>query len=203
MACQPSSTFLLVASSTSKGGTIWPAGMASIFRPPAVSLSTRSAKILKCSCRVLLAGQVDCILIDLAAGACAPASRLNPAAKANATAKAIERLPMTASPVDWTADAKPGPFRVSMTDVGSRTRRIMVRRIPACTIQENSHGQRTATQQPRAEEAQAAEEAGRAGGAGESLALEEIAGRSPFFSCMLLVEQNAEMALLLGRWRLR
>src|SRR5260221_8518265 len=177
MGCKLSSTFLLLVSSSANGARFWRAGMASFVRPPAVSLSTRSAKILKCSCRVLLAGQVDCILIDLPAGACAPALRLNPAAKANATAKAIERLPMTASPVDWTADAKPGPFRVSMTDVGSRARRIMVRRIPACTIQENPHGQRTATQQPREEEAQAAEEAGRPGGAGEPLALEEIAGR--------------------------
>src|SRR5262245_44900850 len=69
MACQPSSTFLCVASSTSKGGTIWPAGMASILTLPCVSLSTRSAKCLKCSCSVLLAGQVDCILSVREAGA--------------------------------------------------------------------------------------------------------------------------------------
>src|SRR5258708_1795944 len=117
MACQPSSTFLLVASSTSKGGTICPAGMASILIDPAVSLSTRSAKVLKCSCSVLLAGQVDCILIDFTAGACAAVCPDAPRLKPNATATAIERLPMTASPVGWTPDAKPGPFRVSMTHV--------------------------------------------------------------------------------------
>src|SRR5438046_3552506 len=55
MACQPSRTFRLVASSTSKGGTICPAAMASIFSDPEVSFSRRSAKILKCSCSVMLA----------------------------------------------------------------------------------------------------------------------------------------------------
>src|SRR6185295_9475964 len=75
MACQPSSTFLLVASSTSKAGTICPAGMASILIPPCVSLSTFSPNSLKCSCSVLLAGQVDCILIDFGAGACACAPK--------------------------------------------------------------------------------------------------------------------------------
>jgi hypothetical protein len=40
-------TFLLVASSTSNAGTIWPAAIGSILTDPAVSLSTRSAKSLK------------------------------------------------------------------------------------------------------------------------------------------------------------
>src|SRR5260221_10358381 len=73
MACQPSSTFLLVASSTSNAGTICPAAIASILMPPWVSFSVRSANILKCSCSVLLAGQVDCILTFFGAGACAAA----------------------------------------------------------------------------------------------------------------------------------
>src|SRR5262245_17472880 len=77
MACQPSSTFLLVASSTSNAGTICPAGMASTLSEPCVSLSSRSPKILKCSCSVLLAGQVDCILIVFGAGACACAPKAN------------------------------------------------------------------------------------------------------------------------------
>src|SRR5258708_10315054 len=41
--------------------------------PPWVSFSVRSANILKCSCSVLLAGQVDCILTFFGAGACAAA----------------------------------------------------------------------------------------------------------------------------------
>src|SRR5260221_8579410 len=41
--------------------------------PPLVSFSVRSANILKCSCSVLLAGQVDCILTFFGAGACAAA----------------------------------------------------------------------------------------------------------------------------------
>jgi len=69
MACQPSRTFLLVASSTSKAGTICPAAMASIFSDPEVSFSRRSANILKCSCSVMLAGQVDCIFSVRGAGA--------------------------------------------------------------------------------------------------------------------------------------
>src|SRR6267143_3996026 len=97
MACQPSRTFLLVASSTSKAGTICPAAMASIFNDPAVSFSRRSAKILKCSCSVMLAGQVDCIFSVRDAGACAWLSRLKPAANANTTATAIVRLPITTS----------------------------------------------------------------------------------------------------------
>src|SRR5229473_6102271 len=80
MACQPSSTFLLVASSTSKAGTICPPGMASILIAPCVSLSTRSPNILKCSCSVLLAGQLDCILRVFVAGACALAAMVNAAA---------------------------------------------------------------------------------------------------------------------------
>src|ERR1700740_2645354 len=82
MACQPSSTFLLVAASTSKAGPICPAGMASILIPPCVSLSTFSPNSLKCSCSVLLAGQVDCILIDFGAGACACAPKASAAASA-------------------------------------------------------------------------------------------------------------------------
>src|SRR6185503_1757544 len=89
MACQPSSTFLLVASSTSKAGTICPAGMASILIPPWVSLSTRSLNILKCSCSVLLAGQVDCILIDFGACACAASEKAARTAAA-ATRRFIE-----------------------------------------------------------------------------------------------------------------
>src|ERR671935_2750538 len=85
MECQPSSTFLLVASSTSKGGTICPPGIASILIAPCVSLSTRSANILKCSCSVLLAGQLDCILMVLLAGACACAPAANAAAASAAT----------------------------------------------------------------------------------------------------------------------
>src|SRR6185436_7119288 len=70
----------LVASSTSNAGTIWPAGMASILIEPWVSFSSRSPKILKCSWSVLLAGQVDCILSDFVAGACACAAKLSAAA---------------------------------------------------------------------------------------------------------------------------
>ena len=55
----PSITFLLVASRISNGGTIWPAASASILTCPLVSLSTFSAKYLKLSCSVRLAGQVD------------------------------------------------------------------------------------------------------------------------------------------------
>jgi hypothetical protein len=50
---------LWVASRISNAGTIWPAARASIFTWPMVSLSTRSAKYLKLSCSVRLAGQVD------------------------------------------------------------------------------------------------------------------------------------------------
>src|SRR3954470_13924138 len=85
MACQPSSTFLLVASSTSNAGTICPAGSASILMLPCVSLSTRSAKMRKWSCSVLLAGQVDCILIAFAAGACACTPNAATAARTAAT----------------------------------------------------------------------------------------------------------------------
>src|SRR3954465_1556167 len=95
MACQPSSTFLLVASSTSKAGTICPAGSASILIEPCESFSTRSPNILKCSCSVLLAGQVDCILIDFGACACAPALR-----NVAAMATAMERLSI-GSPGLW------------------------------------------------------------------------------------------------------
>src|SRR4030081_1265091 len=98
MACQPSRTFLLVASSTSKAGTICPAAMASIFNDPEVSFSRRSAKILKCSCSVMLAGQVDCIFSVRGAGVCAWLPRLKPTANANTTATAIVRLSMTTSP---------------------------------------------------------------------------------------------------------
>src|SRR5262245_44972299 len=82
----PSITFLWAASRISNGGTIWPAASASIFRAPAVSLSTRSANSLKLSWLVELAGQVDCILsVRDWAEAGAPAPN---AVKARAKAKA-------------------------------------------------------------------------------------------------------------------
>src|SRR5258706_5591514 len=98
MACQPSSTFLLVASSTSKAGTIWPAGIASILIEPWVSFSRRSAKVLKCSCKVLLAGQVDCIFSDFVAGACAFAARLKTAAARTSSFILISREAHQAKP---------------------------------------------------------------------------------------------------------
>src|SRR3954470_15143351 len=106
MACQPSSTFLLVASSTSNAGTICPAGMASILIPPCVSLSTFSPNILKCSCSVLLAGQVDCILIDFGAGACACAPKLTAAASA-ATMYLLIAFPLKWIPPRLTAISLP------------------------------------------------------------------------------------------------
>src|SRR5437773_9623195 len=123
MECQPSRTFLLVASSTSKGGTICPAAMASIFSDPEVSFSRRSAKILKCSCSVMLAGQVDCIFSVRGAGACAWLPGLMPAANANQTATASVRLSIIISP--WwagrrTAYGKCSPPRTSMTGKGDR-----------------------------------------------------------------------------------
>src|SRR4051794_22616423 len=54
-------TFLWVASRTSKAGTTCPAGMASIFSVPFESLLTRSAKKVKFSYSVRLAGHVACI----------------------------------------------------------------------------------------------------------------------------------------------
>src|SRR6266850_1159598 len=162
MACQPSSTFLLVASSTSKGGTICPPGIASILIPPWVSLSTRSANILKCSCSVLLAGQVDCILIAFTAGAgaavCAAASRLNPAVNANATAAAIELLLMTSPCLAGTQDARPGALRVSMIHVGSGTsahNRCVVlrcapfRRTPMANKQQRGNREKKKPKQPK------------------------------------------------------
>ena len=80
------------------GGTICPAAWASILRVPCVSFSVRSAKILKCSCSVLLAGQVDCIFSVRGAGAWASAPPFHPAANAAqipATPNAIARLSMT------------------------------------------------------------------------------------------------------------
>src|SRR2546428_4825431 len=123
MACQPSRTFLLVASSTSKAGTICPAAMASIFSDPEVSFSRRSAKILKCSCSVMLAGQVDCIFSVRGAGACAWLPGLIPAANANQTATASVRLSIIISP--WwagrrTAYGKCSPPRASITGKGDR-----------------------------------------------------------------------------------
>src|SRR5437870_3780471 len=125
MACQPSRTFRLVASSTSKAGTICPAAMASIFSDPEVSFSRRSAKILKCSCSVMLAGQVDCIFRVRGAGACACAGLpgLIPAANANQTATASVRLSIIISP--WlvgrqTAYGKCSPPRASITGKGDR-----------------------------------------------------------------------------------
>src|SRR5918994_4284342 len=55
-------TFLWVASRISNGGTIAPPGNASILSWPPVSLSTRSAKNLKASWVVDVAGTADCIL---------------------------------------------------------------------------------------------------------------------------------------------
>src|SRR5438094_6330322 len=123
MACQPSRTFRLVASSTSKAGTICPAAMASIFSDPEVSFSRRSAKILKCSCSVMLAGQVDCIFRVRGAGACAWLPGLIPAANANQTATASARLSIIISP--WlvgrqTAYGKCSPPWASMTGKGDR-----------------------------------------------------------------------------------
>src|SRR5688572_28807198 len=100
MACQPSITFLLLASSTSNAGTTCPAAIASILMLPWVSLSTRSPKILKCSCRVLLAGQVDCILIDFGVGACACAPNAAAAASAAMTSLLI------ASSLCWTSSRR-------------------------------------------------------------------------------------------------
>src|SRR5574341_1172522 len=95
MPCPPSITFLCVASRISNGGTIWPAASASIFIWPEVSLSTRSAKNLKLSCSVRLAGQVDCILRFF--GCCAAAPAAKPRAAASATTRitglCIEGLP--------------------------------------------------------------------------------------------------------------
>src|SRR5687768_11910848 len=51
-------TFLLVASSTSKAGTMVPAGSGSIFRVPPESLSTRSATSFRWSKIVSEAGQL-------------------------------------------------------------------------------------------------------------------------------------------------
>src|SRR5256885_12624024 len=65
--------------------------MASIFSDPEVSFSRRSAKILKCSCSVMLAGQVDCIFSVRGAGVCAWLPGLIPAANANQTATASAR----------------------------------------------------------------------------------------------------------------
>src|SRR5258706_8441327 len=111
MACQQSSTFLLVGSSPSKAGTICPAGIASILIAPWVSLSTRSPNILKCSCSVLLAGQVDCILMDLLAGACACAPK---ATNAPVIASAMERFSITSSP-GLTAEPKATPGLVQVS----------------------------------------------------------------------------------------
>src|ERR1051325_3988287 len=94
MECQPSITFLLVASSTSKGGTTCPPGIASILIAPCVSLSSRAPNILNCSCSVLPAGQLDCILIDLLAGACACAATANAAAAAPATGCGFPAIPL-------------------------------------------------------------------------------------------------------------
>src|SRR5687768_9156425 len=97
MEWKPSSTFLLVASSTSKGGTICPAASTSIFTWPAVSLSTRSARPRRWSWIVRLAGQVDCTLRVLVpdAGACAWTLKLNRAAAvaANRGLSIVSSLP--------------------------------------------------------------------------------------------------------------
>src|SRR6266446_5525970 len=77
-------TFLWVASRISNAGTICPAAIASILSWPPVSLSTRSAKYLKLSCKVRLAGQVDCILRTLGAGCCAPTVPARPRTAASA-----------------------------------------------------------------------------------------------------------------------
>ena len=61
--------------------------------PPWVSLSRRSPNILKCSCRVLLAGQVDCILIDFGAGACACAPKATASMEATAM-RFMDSLPL-------------------------------------------------------------------------------------------------------------
>src|SRR5262245_10514092 len=55
-------TFLLVASSTSKAGTIVPAASGSIFSVPLESLSTRSATNFRLSKIVREAGQLACTL---------------------------------------------------------------------------------------------------------------------------------------------
>ena len=57
---------LLVASRISNAGTTCPAASASTLSVPPESLSTRSAKYLKLSCSVRLAGQVDCIFLRCA-----------------------------------------------------------------------------------------------------------------------------------------
>src|SRR6267143_5474711 len=123
MACHPSRTVLLVASSTSNAGTICPAAIASIFSDPDVSFSRRSAKILKCSCSVMLAGQVDCIFSVRGAGVCAWLPGLIPAANANQTATASVRLSIIISPRlagRQTAYGKRSPPWASMTGKGDR-----------------------------------------------------------------------------------
>jgi hypothetical protein len=83
MVCVPSSTFLCVASSTSNAGTTVPAGEVVILSVPPVILSTRSANILKASCAVELAGQLDCML---SVRVCAAAGAARPRAAATALA---------------------------------------------------------------------------------------------------------------------
>src|SRR5919106_1441666 len=61
MECAPSSTFLCVASSTSKAGTTCPAVRVSILIAPAVVLSRRSAMKRKLSQAVTVLGQEACI----------------------------------------------------------------------------------------------------------------------------------------------
>src|SRR5215475_9867752 len=97
MAWKPSRTFLFVASRTSNGGTICPAAMGSILIDPEVSLSMRSERICRWSCRVMLAGHVDCTFSVLV---WALALRLQAAANAIATTAAILGL-LIATPPRW------------------------------------------------------------------------------------------------------
>ena len=83
----PSMTFLLVASSTSKAGTIVPAGSGSIFSVPPESLSTRSATSLRWSKIVSEAGQLAWILRTTGAWARAAGTGSQPEARPTASAR--------------------------------------------------------------------------------------------------------------------
>src|SRR3972149_2010747 len=107
-------TFLLVASSTSKAGTIAPAGSVSILRRPADILSTRSANILKLSKSVRDAGQLACILRVMGCwavaggGASEPPSMLTAASRATAGPKPRHvRVVIGAPP--WGVEVEWGP----------------------------------------------------------------------------------------------